>query len=85
MPCYEYRCEHCGMLIEVKHLMKENPAVECPRCRRRAKKLISGGSGYILKRSDLPNKGHALGSRCGKERTCCGSATPCDTKPCDIQ
>lgn len=83
MPTYEYKCEQCGMLIEVNHSMNEEPVVECPQCNKKAKKVITGGSGFILKSSGSPHSKNAMGSRCGKEQTCCGSLTPCETRPCD--
>ena len=83
MPNYEYRCEQCGMVIELSHSMNEEPEVECEQCKTKAKKVITGGSGFILKKSASPHSKNAPGSRCGKEQTCCGSLTPCETRPCD--
>jgi putative FmdB family regulatory protein len=83
MPTYEYMCEHCGYSIEVQHSMNDNPSVECPHCKSVTKRLITGGSGFILKGGGSKYFGDNGGSHCGKEQTCCGRSTPCETRPCD--
>jgi len=79
MPVYEYTCEACGYVFDVSHAMKENPAVFCPECRANAAKHITGGTGFIMKGSQEK----ATGIQCGREQTCCGRSTPCETRPCD--
>ncbi|MEW6570702.1 MAG: zinc ribbon domain-containing protein [Nitrospirota bacterium] len=83
MPTYEYKCERCGYSVEVHHSMKDNPLVECPHCRSMTKRSITGGSGFILKSGGSKYFGYNVGSLCGKEQTCCGSTTSCETRPCD--
>ena len=48
MPTYEYECERCGE-FEVPQGMNEKKLPRCPHCRAKVKRLISGGSGFILK------------------------------------
>ncbi|KPK46086.1 MAG: hypothetical protein AMK74_01415 [Nitrospira bacterium SM23_35] len=79
MPVYEYKCETCEYVFEVNHAMNENPAVFCPECNANAMKIITGGTGFIMKGSH--HKG--TGIQCGREQTCCGKSTPCETRPCD--
>ncbi|MFZ5905814.1 MAG: FmdB family zinc ribbon protein [Nitrospirota bacterium] len=79
MPVYEYRCEECGIRFEANHSMHENPAVFCPGCRAVSKRMITGGTGFILKGSRKAN----AGIQCGREQTCCGRSNPCETRPCD--
>ena len=83
MPVYEYKCEQCGCVFEVSHSMSANETVSRPRCRSGARRIITGGSGFIIKgsRPDTPNT--SQGIKCGKEQTCCGKTTPCDVRPCD--
>ncbi|MEW6067698.1 MAG: FmdB family zinc ribbon protein [Nitrospirota bacterium] len=83
MPTYEYKCENCGHSFEIHHSMNEEPVVNCPQCQCRARKIITGGSGFILNgsRADYPEGN--LTPQCGKEQTCCGRSTPCETRPCD--
>ncbi len=84
MPIYEYRCEHCGYLFDVHHTMTENPVILCPQCKSEAKRIITGGSGFILKSSSSGNKDKDnLSTKCGRDQTCCGKATPCEIRPCD--
>ena len=49
MPTYEYECEECGKVFDKVHKMTEKPRVKCPKCGRRAKKLIGTGAGIIFK------------------------------------
>jgi putative FmdB family regulatory protein len=79
MPLYEYRCEAeaCGHIFELSHAMKESPAVRCPLCDAEARKVITGGSGFIMKQG-----GKESAISCGREQTCCGRSSPCETKPC---
>lgn len=79
MPAYEYKCETCEHIFEVSHSMNENPVMLCPDCNASAKKVISGGTGFIMKRSNQKD----TGIQCGREQTCCGRSTPCETRPCD--
>jgi putative FmdB family regulatory protein len=83
VPAYEYKCKQCGNIFEVYHSMNEDPWVLCPECKSRARRIITGGSGFIMKgtKSDSTNDNH--GTKCGKEQTCCGKSTPCETRPCD--
>jgi len=79
MPTYEYKCERCGYQFEVTHSMNENPVVFCPECKTRSKKIITGGTGFIMKGSHQKD----TGIQCGREQTCCGKSVPCETRPCD--
>jgi putative FmdB family regulatory protein len=78
MPAYEYKCEGCGHEFEMNHPMNENPVIFCPECKGRSKKIITGGAGFIMKGSHQKD----TGIQCGREQTCCGRSTPCDTRPC---
>ena len=49
MPTYDYECTMCGYRFEVFHDMNSTLTKRCPKCRGKAKKLISGGSGLIFK------------------------------------
>ncbi len=83
MPTYEYKCENCGQVFEVRHSMNENPRVDCPQCGDTAKKMITGGSGFFLKGGGVSGLQDNKGIKCGREQTCCGKTTPCDVRPCD--
>ncbi|MBE0568422.1 MAG: zinc ribbon domain-containing protein [Deltaproteobacteria bacterium] len=84
MPTYEYECKSCGLRFERQQAITEEPVGECPECRGKADRLISGGTGFILKGSGSDRAG-AGGSPCSWEetgRTCCGRDARCDKTPC---
>ncbi len=83
MTTYEYKCEECGYIFEVRHSMNENPLIFCPECKSGAQRIITGGSGFIMKDSISSRMKDTISTRCGKEQTCCGNATPCEVSPCE--
>jgi putative FmdB family regulatory protein len=83
MPTYEYKCERCGYSFEIHHSMKEDPGVNCSECGASAKRIITGGSGFILKTTGTSSISDSQGTKCGKEQTCCGKETPCEIRPCE--
>jgi putative FmdB family regulatory protein len=83
VPTYEYKCEQCGNIFEVRHSMNENPGVLCPKCKSGTQRIITGGSGFILKTKGTSSISDSQGTKCGKEQTCCGKETPCEVRPCD--
>ena len=82
MPTYEYKCGKCGNIFEVRHSMSENPGVLCPKCKSGTQRIITGGSGFILKGGGS-NITDNFSTKCGKEQTCCGKETPCEVRPCE--
>jgi len=52
VPTYEYECGACGKISEVFQQITEDPLEKCPECgKRRLKRLIGGGAGFIFKGS----------------------------------
>ena len=51
MPTYEYECGKCGHHFEVFQSMKDPVKKNCPKCKGRVRRLISGGAGLIFKGS----------------------------------
>jgi putative FmdB family regulatory protein len=43
LPIYEYECPRCGV-FEVMQKITDEPLQQCPRCKRKVKKLISESS-----------------------------------------
>jgi putative FmdB family regulatory protein len=76
---YEYYCDACGKRFEMSQSMHDAPATVCPECAGSARRILSGGSGFIIKGTD---PGPSLRPSCGKSQTCCGSSTPCETPSC---
>ncbi len=52
MPTYEYECGACGHRFEQFQSITAKPVTVCPICRKRkVKRLVSGGAGFIFKGS----------------------------------
>jgi len=84
MPTYEYLCESCRRTHEVQQAMKDAPETVCPACGGTLRRLISGGTGFILKQA-APAGACASGGGCSLERTgqtCCGSSQRCGKPSC---
>ena len=79
MPLYEYVCEKCGHKSEFRQSIHDAPVMACSKCSGKLRRIISGGSGFILK--GLAADG-ALQPSCGREQACCGSRTPCESPGC---
>ena len=41
MPRYDYRCEACEHVFEVTQSFNSEPAAQCPRCEKSARRLVS--------------------------------------------
>lgn len=84
MPTYEYECKACSKRFERRQAITEAPLTKCPECAGEVRRLISGGSGFILKgagqgRSEKRENGCSL-ETFGK--TCCGREERCGKPPC---
>ena len=84
MPTYEYECEVCGVKFDIRQAITEAPLSECPECRGKVRRLVSGGSGFMLKGSGqgrMESGEHACSlERTGK--TCCGRESRCEKPSC---
>lgn len=49
MPTYDYGCATCGHRFEVFEGITASAPRECPACGKKARRLISAGSGFIFK------------------------------------
>jgi len=79
MPVYEYLCNRCGGRFELNQSINDTPVEICPSCKGDVRRIISGGSGFIVKGA---NSNSSVKTNCGKPQTCCGSNTPCETPSC---
>ncbi|HEY8468660.1 MAG TPA: FmdB family zinc ribbon protein [Longimicrobiales bacterium] len=50
MPTYEYRCPE-GHEFELFQRISDDPVAACPRCGKRAERLLSTGAGLLFKGS----------------------------------
>ena len=49
MPTYNYKCNDCGSQFSTFQKMSDNPVKDCSQCKGTVRRIISGGSGMILK------------------------------------
>ncbi len=87
MPIYEYKCENCGEVFEVRQNYSDEPVTVHEKCGGRVEKLISApsfnfkGSGWYV--NDYPKGGNGAkkGESEGKSTTDSGkSASESTTK-----
>lgn len=87
MPTYEYKCQKCDYMFEKFQNMSEPKIKVCPQCGSDVHRLIGTGGGLIFKGKGFyaTDYGHAgqRSPRCGRDHTCCGKDSPCETQPCD--
>ncbi len=84
MPTYEYECEACGLKFERQQPMSAAPLEQCPACRGRVRRVVSGGAGFIVKGGERDAQARG-GSDCSLQRTgrtCCGRVQPCGEPAC---
>lgn len=56
---YEYECQTCKHTWEVEQKISDDPVKKCPKCKKlKAKRLISGGSSFVLKGGGWANEGY---------------------------
>lgn len=59
MPTYEYECTSCKHQWEKDQSIKDPPVKKCPKCKKNtAKRLVSGGCGFILNGSGWAKDGY---------------------------
>ncbi|MBU1627657.1 zinc ribbon domain-containing protein [bacterium] len=85
MITYQYKCDECGEIFEFEQSMKDAAVEICHECKGKLRRIISGGSGFLLKDIDSGYSIHSKPTltRCGKTETCCGSPIPCETPSCE--
>ncbi len=57
---YEYLCSSCDHSWEADQRISDPPLERCPACRRKtARRMVSGGAGFILKGGGWYSDGYA--------------------------
>lgn len=85
MPNYSYKCKDCGNVFDVSHGMNEKPDLTCGECEGSAvSKLISGGTGFILKGSGFYTTDYKRKEEKKKEQAppACSAAKTCANNAC---
>lgn len=85
MPTYDYECPACGHRFSSLQAMSDQALTKCPECGRAVSRVITGGSGFIVKGGGASGGKRSSGG-CSLEttgRTCCGRDQRCGQPPCD--
>jgi putative FmdB family regulatory protein len=75
MPTYTYICSNCGE-FDTHQSIREAALKTCPNCGSAVKRVITGGTGFIM-RGGSPSR-----RECERETPCCGREVRCDKPPC---
>lgn len=77
MPTYEYECSACGHRFEEFQSIKAKPITVCPKCKKRkVRRLISGGAGFIFKGSGFYETDYRSEAYKAAAKNDAGTATP---------
>ncbi len=58
MPTYQYKCDECDFEFEEFQKMSDAAIEICPECKGKTRRMISGGSGFLLKGSGFYSTEH---------------------------
>jgi len=58
MPMYEYQCQECGLVFEIRQKFSDNPLTKCQACGGPVNKLISQ-TAFALKGSGWYEQGYS--------------------------
>jgi putative FmdB family regulatory protein len=61
MPTYVYECEKCGEL-ELEQSIKDPVLTCCPKCGGKVRRIIAGGTSFVLKGGGWASSGYASAS-----------------------
>ncbi len=79
MPLYEYRCDDCGLVFEVRQKFSDRPLDTCSHCGGRARKLISK-TAFTLKGGGWYQQGYSSAKNCSTSAGS-GSSDSCSSCP----
>lgn len=82
MPTYSYECSSCGHTFEHRQSMSDEPLTVCPKCNGPVRRLISGGTGFVLGGRGHSDKKSGACTLETEGRTCCGVTERCGAPKC---
>mgnify|MGYP001419252720 CR=1 FL=1 len=82
MPTYEYQCGRCGHSFEKEQRMSDEPVSVCPECGGNVQRLVSGGTGFLMKGGSGRTKASGGCSLETTGKTCCGATSRCGDSHC---
>src|SRR5205807_3382884 len=81
MPTYEYKCPNGHVFEKFFQQISDRKSERCPKCGKRAERLISGGAGLVFKGSGFYITDY---KRAGEKRPE-GEVTPAEAKPAEAK
>jgi len=78
MPTYEYRCPAGHVFEKFSPTMTSPRRTACPKCGKRAERLISGGAGLVFKGSGFYITDY---KRAGEKKPAAESTPAAESKP----
>jgi len=86
LPIYEYECESCASVTDIKHGFKETPSEVCPKCGGHLKRVFNAagivfkGSGFYVNDSRKSSSTTAASSDAKAGEAKSGEAKSGETK-----
>ena len=94
MPTYEYECRKCGHHFDQFQPITAKSLTQCPKCKGKIRRVISGGSGVLFKGSgfyatdyrsssykEKANKEKASKEKADKEKSSVKGSDACSGTP----
>ncbi|MBI1976063.1 MAG: zinc ribbon domain-containing protein [Candidatus Omnitrophica bacterium] len=92
MPTYEYLCQKCKHRFDQFQPISAKPLTQCPKCKGKIRRVISGGSGVLFKgsgfyatdyrSSSYQEKASKEKSNAKKSEPCSGTPSTCEKPTC---
>ena len=79
MPTYEYECVNCKKTFEIFQKITDKALEKCPKCNKKIKRLIGGGSGIIFKGSGFYATDYRKSSSSKKPSSCSAKKESCSS------
>lgn len=75
MPVYTYRCENCGVQLEISQKFSDPPLTRCPECEEDALRkvylpvgIVFKGKGFYATDHKSPSGGKHIGAKSGEDK-----------------
>lgn len=86
MPVYTYRCENCGVTLEITQKFTDSPLTRCPECEEETLHkvylpvgIVFKGKGFYATDHKSPSGGKSVGGKGGETKTSEASTSSSDS------